>query len=92
METMKSDLVKPPGTPVFVGTTPPVTVSKAVDIVILWSVLLEKSALCVLPCIIREATIERGEPVLFCEDHHKRYVHTSCVDISNTLDHTMCRG
>ena len=31
METMKSDLVKPPGTPVCVGTTPPVTVSEAVN-------------------------------------------------------------
>ena len=29
METMKSDLVKPPGTPVCVGTTPPVTVTEA---------------------------------------------------------------
>lgn len=51
METTKSDPVKPPaaGTPVCVGTTPPVTVSEAGYIVILWTVFLEKSVLCVSP-------------------------------------------
>ena len=39
VETMKSDLVKPPGTPVCVGTTPPVTVSEAGYIVILWTAM-----------------------------------------------------
>ena len=59
---MKSDLVKLPGTPVCVGATPPVTVSEAGYIVIMWKFFFREICF-VCFTIIRDATTERGEPM-----------------------------
>ena len=80
----KSVLVRPPGTPVRVCTTPPVTVPEAGDSP---SADCSSGEICfVCSTIIREATTEReGDPALFCEGGHKRWAHTSCVGVSDAL-------
>ena len=79
---MKSDLV---GTPVRVGATAhPLTVVPEVGD--------SPSGECfsgeigfVCSTIIKEASTERGDRALLCEGRHKRWVHTSCVCISDVL-------
>lgn len=80
----KSVLVRPPGTPVRVGTTPPVTIPDAGNSP---SADCSSGEICfVCSAIIREATTEKeGDPALFCEGRHKRWAHTSCVGVSDVL-------
>ena len=80
----KSVLVRPPGTPVRVGTTPSVTIPEAG---VSPSVDYSSGEICfVCATIIREATTEsEGDPALFCEGRHKRWAHTSCVGVSDVL-------
>ena len=79
----KSVLVRPPGTPVRVGTS--VTVPEAAGDSP--SADCSSGEICfVCSTIIREATTEReGDPALFCEGRHKRWAHTSCVGVSDVL-------
>ena len=81
----KSILVRPPGTPVRIGTTPSVTVPEAAGD----SLCADCSSgeICfVCSTIIREATTEReGDLALFCDGRHKGWAHTSCVGVSDML-------
>ena len=81
-KSTKSDLIKPPGTPVRIGATPEMAPGAGSS-----EECQSTEEICfVCSTVIREATAEReGDAALLCEGRHKRWAHTSCVGVSDVL-------